>query len=177
MSELAELERRISAALTRIGAGLDRLPSADAPVDQAAALAAAQDRIAALEAALAAAADAAPDLAPAGADSAALIARIDELTRQIDVQGLEMQRLRQTTIQLRETLRQMREQAQIGVEPHLINKALLAEIEALRAARSSEIAELDAILAELAPLLPANPPLAPSASPDFDVSSEERTDA
>lgn len=168
MSELAELERRISAALTRIGEGLDRLAAQPEPVatpEPAAPDAGTVAEIAALQAALdaerarVAQLQAQPAAAPADAD--ALRAQVDALTRQLDVQGLEMQRLRQTTIQLREALRQLRDQQQGEIEPHLINKALLAEIEALRAARSSELAELDAILSELAPVLA--PDVAPAA--------------
>lgn len=176
MSELAELERRISAALTRIGDGLDRLaalPDAAVPEPDPVADAGAAAEIAALQAALdaeralVARLQAQPAAAPADDDTDALRAQVEALTRQLDVQGLEMQRLRQTTIQLRESLRQLRDQQQGEVEPHLINKALLAEIEALRAARSSELAELDAILSELAPVLaPDVAPAAVKESPD-----------
>jgi hypothetical protein len=38
-------------------------------------------------------------------------------------------------------------------EPHLINKAMMAELEALRAVRSSDRAEVDAIIAELEPIV------------------------
>jgi UDP-3-O-acyl-N-acetylglucosamine deacetylase len=40
-------------------------------------------------------------------------------------------------------------------EPHLINKAMLAELEGLRAARSVDAAETRAIIASLTPLLEA----------------------
>lgn len=221
MKDLAELERRITAALARIGAGIDQLqapPAMDlaspepAEADTAeldllraaleaeravstelraalALAAATQEAADAARAEAVAAEDAAPgaedtDAEIAGAedagaedsgpedsgpedsgpeqagaevaaveDTAALLARIEDLTRQVDVQGLELQRMRQSSIQLRETLRALREQASEGVEAHLINRAMLAELEALRAARSSETAELGAILAELAPIL------------------------
>jgi hypothetical protein len=38
-------------------------------------------------------------------------------------------------------------------EPHLVNKAMLAELEALRATRSADAAEMDAILEELTPII------------------------
>ena len=38
-------------------------------------------------------------------------------------------------------------------EPHLLNKAMQAELEALRATRQSETVEMDEILAELQPLI------------------------
>lgn len=175
MTELPELERRISAALRRIGDGLDRLPAAEpaAPEDDAALRIAAQE-IARLKAELAAAQAAAAIPAAAAAapdpEAAGLRARVEELTRQLDDQGLELSRMRQTTIQLRETLRAMREQQQGQVEAHLLNKAMLAELEALRAVRASEVIELEQLISELVPILEANadqtPPLA-----------EETTDA
>lgn len=76
--------------------------------------------------------------------------RTDRLTRQLDVQGLELQRMRRTTIGLRDQLRQLREAAAAGVaEPSLINKAMLTELEALRATRLTEMAELDEIASAL----------------------------
>lgn len=169
MSDLAELERRITAALARIGAGLDALSVAGAEVREAEAadaVAGAGDQaaeIAALQAALEAERATNAQLGERlravkerdGEEGAKLQARLEQLTRQLDVQGLELQRMRKSTIQLRESLRQLREQKQGEVEAHLLNKAMLAELEALRAARSSEVAELDEILAELTPILAA----------------------
>ncbi len=76
--------------------------------------------------------------------------RMDKLTRQLDVQGLELQRMRRTTIGLRDQLRQLRQAQAEGVaEPQLINKAMLTELDALRATRLTEMAELDEIAAAL----------------------------
>lgn len=187
MKDLAELERRITAALARIGAGIDQLQPPPAPEDapEAATEADTGEETAQLRAELAAAHATADALRSALADAelrlseaeeltemaladraergeappwpvedtSALLARIEELTQQVDVQGLELQRMRQTSIQLRETLRALREQASTGIEPHLVNRAMLAELEALRATRAAESAELAAILAELAPIV------------------------
>jgi len=72
----------------------------------------------------------------------------------LDQQGVELQRLRQSNVQLRETLRALREAAEAGVaDAHGINKALQAELDALRATRMAEIAEMDEIIAEIDPLL------------------------
>ncbi|MDQ1847901.1 hypothetical protein Q9299_06340 [Gemmobacter fulvus] len=184
MSDLAELERRITAALARIGTGLDRLasqtavqaqepepvppeaappqpaPPEVAPVEPATP-AVDTAEISRLQEALEAERGTNAQLTERlraikerdGKQEAVLEARIEQLTRQLDVQGLEIHRMRKSTIQLREALRGLREQQEGSVEPHLINKAMLAELEALRAARSSEAAELDEILAELAPIL------------------------
>ena len=171
MQELADLERRISAALQRIGDGLEALSSRPAPQAPEGGDGTAPDdgRIAALTADLGAeraltaslrqrlaeieAAPPAPsaDLTP---DVSALYARIDRMTAQLDVQGLELQRMRKTVVQLRENLRSLRD-AQIAnlVDPDQINRAMLAELEAMRVARLSEVAEMDEILSELTPLI------------------------
>lgn len=65
-----------------------------------------------------------------------------------------LQALRQTNAELRDTAAQLREALTRGVaEPQLINRAMLAELEALRAARAVDLAEVNAVIAELRPLL------------------------
>lgn len=156
MQQLAELERRINAALQRIGAGIEHLGSAPAASDDA-------GRVAALEADLAAERARTADLArqlqaaarPAKAAAPSeLEARVEQLTRQIDVQGLEMQRMRKNVVQLRENLRALR-RAAADKQPdaELINRAMMAELESIRVTRFAEMAELDEIIAELDPLI------------------------
>ena len=162
MQDMIELERRITDALNRIGAGIEGL-AAPAPASAAAAaddgtvarlqaeLAAERETSAALRRDLAAAQSAAPPPAVEG-DEAALRARIEQMTRQLDVQGLEMHRMRKTMVQLRENLRGLRRaQAANVADPEQINRAMQAEVEAMRVARLSEVAELDEILTELTP--------------------------
>ncbi|MDP2740717.1 MAG: hypothetical protein Q8O82_18890 [Pseudorhodobacter sp.] len=168
MGEIAEFERRITAALERIGTGLDRLSASAASAEVVEVVAAAvfesdaDDDLASLRDALEQEKNANAQLAKRlralkGRDVQAVSeakARIEAMTRQLDVQGLELQRMRKTTIQLREQLRSLREAQTEGLaEPHMINKAMLAELEALHATRASETAEMDEILAELTPLL------------------------
>lgn len=65
-----------------------------------------------------------------------------------------LQGLRQTNADLRDIAGQMREALIQGVtEPQLINRAMLAELEALRAARAADLAEVNAVIAELRPLV------------------------
>lgn len=197
MAEIAELEQRVLAALSRIRDGADRLaeiatasegrlalgqdaapedlqndlqtdgaataswPAAAGPLAGADAPSAAQaERIAHLEAALDAErqARAAADAALAALHAAPqpdAKAEIDRLTRQLDAQGLDTQRLRASVAQLREELRRLREAAEAGLDPDagLINRALQAELEALRAVRASETTEIADILAILGPLV------------------------
>jgi DNA repair exonuclease SbcCD ATPase subunit len=148
MSDIAELERRITAALERIGRGIERGPGpALAPDPEL--LVPEADR-----AALIAERDAALAQAQAARDETGqLQAAVSQLTRQLDGHGLDMQRMRKTVIQLRETLRGLREaQAAALPDPGLINTALIAELEALRTERQADLIEMEAIIAELKPL-------------------------
>lgn len=165
MQDLAELERRIAAALQRIGDGIEAVTAEPPPAEDAAAK---DDIIADLTAALEAerqanadlraqleeAQSAAPMAVDVPADAADLQARLDRMTAQLDVQGLEMQRMRKTVVQLRENLRGMRRsQAANLADPDQINRAMMAELEAMRVTRLSEVAEMDEILSELTPLI------------------------
>ncbi|MDM7931103.1 hypothetical protein [Tabrizicola sp.] len=165
MQDIAALEQRITAALERIGKGVDKLaaaPRADAspvaaPVAASvaasvadAALRAQLDEEKALTAQLQERLRVAKDREPKGD----LREKVEKLTRLLDVQGLELQRMRRTNAALRDQLAALREAQQAGVtEPQLINKSLMAELEALRALRLTEVAEMDEILAALEPHL------------------------
>lgn len=162
MAELAELERRITAALERIGAGLDRWPAPQGAEPRAGDSDAAAQEIVRLTEALEAERTANAQLnerlkAVKEKDAQSVQAledRVEAMTRQLDVQGIELQRMRKTAIALREQMRALREAALAGVaDAHMINKSMLAELEALRATRATETAELDEILAELGPLI------------------------
>lgn len=166
MTDIEELEGRVLAALDRIADGVARLPD---PHGLAAAISpapAAEDqsgRVAALEAALEE-----ERMATAQLEERVkgLKARQDEAieTLKADVARLRdeaaeaqdaSERLRQVNGDLRELSAQMREQMVSGTaEPHLINKAMMAEIEALNATRAADRAEVDAVVTELRALLP-----------------------
>jgi hypothetical protein len=163
MQDITELEKRISAALERIGKGMDRLstqartasPSSPAsssasaaPVD--ATLRAQLEEEKSLTAQLQARLRAARDREAKGD----LQEKVDRLTQDLDVQGLELQRMRRVNASLREQLEALRTAQASGLsDPGLINKAMLTELEALRATRLSEMAEMDEILAALEPHL------------------------
>ncbi|MFZ1470198.1 MAG: hypothetical protein WAT09_14640 [Paracoccaceae bacterium] len=182
MQDITELERRISSALERIGKGLDRLNSGSGgsrPAPPAVVAAAVPVPVPVAAAVSAAPAAGGGDAAALRAKleeertttaqlqerlravkdkdlvlQSQLQEKVEKLTRQLDVQGLELQRMRKTAVTLREQLRQLREAQAAGVaEPHLINKSMLAELDALRATRLTELAELDEIAAALDPHL------------------------
>lgn len=82
--------------------------------------------------------------------------RLARLTEQLDLQSLEMLRLKKANSKLMGANTALRE-AQVEDFPDatLINKSISAELEALQAERRAEMAEMEEILAELKPLLAA----------------------
>lgn len=146
MSEIEELGRRITAALDRIGRSAEALDSDEAAADP--------EELATLKAEL---------------ESEKLVsAQLEErnkkmrekyeearvkLEAELESQrmataklDMEMQRMRAANEQLRSSNAALREANEKGVgEPHLINKAMLAELEGLRAARAVDKAEAAAI--------------------------------
>ncbi|WP_374377089.1 hypothetical protein [Tabrizicola sp.] len=159
MQDITELEKRITTALERIGKGVDRLAAQPRPAVTTAAPAAAPSDSAlraqleeekSLTAQLQARLRAAKDREAKGD----LQDKVDRLTQELDVQGLELQRMRRVNASFREQLEALRSAAASGAtEPGLINKAMAAELEALRATRLTEMAEMDEILAALEPHL------------------------
>ena len=164
MSELPQLQSRILAALDRIGSGLDGISQA-APAPEAAP---AIDT-SGLEAQVA---DLTSKLDEEQTANAQLEERVKLLKERQDGKmaelesnveagrarasrmDRELQRLRQVNAELRDNNSKLREALTEGVsEPHLVNKAMLAELEALRANRAADAAEMDAILQELTPII------------------------
>jgi cell division protein FtsB len=145
MDDIKTAERRILAALARVQKGLEAGPPAAADAGQLRAeLAEERAEAARLRERL----RQMPLREPSGHET-----RIDRLTRQLDVQGIELQRLRKSNIALREEIRTLRETAEEAVDPAAINRAMKDELEALRATRHAEIAEMDEILGELTAMI------------------------
>ena len=147
MGQIQDLEQRISAAFARISAGVEAMASGGV----AALVAEGEQRLVAdLTAQLAEA------QLQASQTEAYLEQQVDTLTRHLDAQGLDVQRLSGTVAQLREDLRRLREAAMQGVvDPGLINKVMMAELDALRITRIAEANEMTDILAALDPILQA----------------------
>lgn len=151
MSDISDLEARITAALERIGRGLENRSESATPIDHSGletaleeektanaqlvervkALKERQDtKIAELESRVAAQAD--------------QMANLDG----------ELQKLRASNADLRDLNAQLRSAAADGsTDPELINRALIAEVDALKAQRNADATEVDAILNELKPLI------------------------
>lgn len=88
---------------------------------------------------------------------AALEAKASAATERVAALDVELQQLRQANASLADACVALREANTAGVgEPHLINKSMMAELEALRAMRSAEMAEAKEIISALTPLLTAS---------------------
>ena len=91
-----------------------------------------------------------------GAEITNLKTEIEAQTKTMARLDMDLQRLREANDRLRDSNAALRAANEEGVgAPDLINKAMLAELEALRAARATEAAEAGAILSRLQPLLAA----------------------
>jgi chromosome segregation ATPase len=162
MSDLAAYESRITAALDRIarrieagGAAAKPLPKPDAATE--ATIAQLRD---ALEKERATNAQLSERLASArqrqDGQVGQLERRVARLTEQLDLQSLEMLRLKKANSRLMEANAALREASVQNFPDHqLINRSISADLEALQAERRAEMAEMEEILSELKPLVAA----------------------
>lgn len=163
MSELPELEARIGAALARIRAGVETLAATSAATDTGLdGASAAEAKVAELTAKL----DEEQTVNAQLEERVRLLqerqdGKVAELESGVEAararaarMDRELQRLRDVNAQLRSNNTQLRDAVARGVsDPNLVNKAMMAELEALRATRSADVAEMDAIMEELTPIV------------------------
>ncbi|MCV2870480.1 hypothetical protein OEW28_17850 [Defluviimonas sp. WL0002] len=149
MSDITELERRVTAALTRIDRALDGMsrPSADDPAlrealeTERAANAQLTERVRAIK-------------EKQETIASSLERKVAQLTRQLDTSSRELARQRAVNADLVATNRRLNDAARDGLASvELVNAAMESELVALRAEREAEVAEIDEILAELKPLI------------------------
>ncbi len=154
MSEISELESRITAALDRIGQGLDALgPKQDPAVE-----AELQRLRAALEEERTVNAQLEERVRAIKVKQENTVARLTEeleRLRAVLEQGeMDSQGMLRAMGQLRDNNAALRDAVRRGLaEPHLVNKSMMAELEALRATQAADRTELDAVLAALMPLV------------------------
>lgn len=177
MSDLAELERRISAALDRIARRADMSPpmspaaapsadaspaasglsDADGGTDAGAVLAALRAELSAEQNTNAQLTERVQQLKHRQDNTISQLERsMARLTEQLDLQSLELLRLKKANAKLVAANAALRDTQAAGYpEGQVMNRSLSAELEALQAERRVEIAEMEEILAELKPLLNA----------------------
>ncbi|WP_295314730.1 hypothetical protein [Roseobacter sp.] len=147
MSEIDELQSRILAAMDRVAQGVDALTAPD--TSQTDDLRQALEDEKASNAALSEQVETLTRQQQENEDAVA--AQVSEKVASLDAQ---LQKLRRANAQLTEACDALRRANAEGVgEPHLINKSMMAELEAIKAMRNAEMAEADEIIAALTPLL------------------------
>jgi chromosome segregation ATPase len=174
MAEIAELESRIKDALARISAGLEAQSQAQA--DKGSETTALQEALEAEKMANAQLEDRVrtlreghedqlstlresheAQLREAMSDAADKISALEEQVNGLRTEASEaraqVRALRQSNQRLQASLTTLREAGASEIEPHLINHAMMSEIEAMRATRAAEQTELDEILGALQPML------------------------
>ena len=163
MTEISELEGRISAALDRIRSGVSALENKAVVTGEAPAAApVGDDRVAQLEAELAAQKDVNAQLEErvkvlkSRQDTviAELNSGSERAKEQLQSFEADLEKLREENAALRDVSENLRKAAEAdGIDAAMINRAMQAELDALRALRAAEAAEVATILAELKPLI------------------------
>ncbi len=153
MSDVAELEKRITAALDRIGTGLDALVK---PVQGDTDTVAALNEL--LETEKTANSQLEQRVSAIKEKQEQLVAGLErDVTRlraELASRDGEMHKVKRVNSRLRENNRALRDANKQGVgDPALINDGMVVELDALRVAQSTDRAELDAILSDLKPLV------------------------
>lgn len=146
MTDVTELEQRIIAALDRIEYSADQIASAPAVPDA--------DMVEELEIER----DTNARLVESGQQNLARIERLEtrvaRMTDRLETVDAENKRLQSVVAALTETNKQLRDaNSEHQGADATINTALEKENEALHAARTADLAELDDILSEIAPLV------------------------
>lgn len=148
MSQLEELQGRITAALERIAQGLDGKKDSGADPSELEAL---QQELADEKLASEQLKERVKSLKQRreALEEQLVQAQTSATSAAEELDG-QLQSLRKANEQLREINAELREANESGVvEPHLINKAMMAELEGLRASRAADRAETEAVLAAL----------------------------
>ena len=153
MSDIHELERRLTAAMDRIASGIEALP-AGASADPAE-LARLQEQ---LETERSANAQLEQRVLAIKDRQERLVARLEEevarLREEADRHEATVQKVKTVNHRLRESIRALREANRKGLsDPALVDQAMAAELDALHASREADRAELEEILVELKPLV------------------------
>jgi chromosome segregation ATPase len=149
MSDIAELERRIVAALDRAARALDKIQAASGDEGGLAAELEAErvanqqleERVRAIK-------------EKQETTVTRLEAEVARLRESLKTRDAEVQKMRSVNQALRDSNSALRDaNAQGLAEPHLVNKSMMSELESLRAQRAAERAEIADILATLEPVL------------------------
>lgn len=148
MSDIAELESRLSAALDRIANGVGRIGAAEVPASVVEELAAEREANAQLEARVVAIKERQETMI------ASLQEDVARMTKALSGMDADVQRLKSVNAELRATNAALRTANAAGLaDADLVNSAMSAEVDALRALEAGNRAEIDRALGMLEPML------------------------
>ena len=167
--EIAGLEARLAAARGRIEAGLAHWPSEasaevetapveeapDAPSDDSGELAKLREELEEERSAYAQLQQRVKQIRRRQEEKVkGLEAELEKARAGIEAAEAQSDKVRWTNKDMRQALRQMQEasSSDAGVDAHLINRAMMAELEALRADRAAEAREVGALIEALEPM-------------------------
>lgn len=150
MSDIAQLEGRITAALDRIAWSIENTPATQAPAPQSDTSDLAEE----LEVERATNARLVASKAEGAARIERLDIRVERLTDRLEAAEKENTRLRNVISALGENNKALREANSVHQDAALTADAgVAAQLADLQAARANDIAQLDEIMAELAPIV------------------------
>lgn len=155
MSDISELQRRITAALDRASQAIEQVsaaPTAAEPVESGPNLAAELEAERVANAQLEERVRAIKEKQETTV--ANLEAEVAKLSKALATRDSEVRQLRGVNDALRQSNKSLRDaNRQTLGDAHLINTSMMSELDALRAARASDRAEIDEILATIEPVL------------------------
>ena len=149
MSDIAELERRITFALERVANAAARGDGSSAELSEL------KNSLADEQVENERLRDRLQDMKDShGAALEALEGKLDQIRTQISRQEHDLSKLRAVNAQLRENNAKLRDANAAGLaDADLVNQSLSTELEAVRTTQATDRSELDAILEDLRPLV------------------------
>ncbi len=157
MSDIAELERRITSALERIGGAVEKIPTEQPSAENSAEVETLKEE---LEAEKTANTQLEERLAQLRERQTQDLNQLEERVRSLGARTAEQERelnqLIQVNARLRDSNQKLREANEKGLaDAHLVNQSMQSELESLRQVNISQKSELNALLAELKPVVEA----------------------
>ena len=152
MTDIASIESRLASALERIERGVETMGSGAGASAENAAL---KQKLEDEQTANAQLAERVKALADRQDQVAGpMEAKVEAQAKQIAELGDELEKLRAANADLTDIATKLRDAASTGAaDAELINRAVMAELDAVKAARSADAAELGTLLAQLKPIV------------------------
>lgn len=157
MTDISELQARLTAALDRIGTGVEALGDSGAGGNDTGEVEALRAQLDEERTANAQLEERVRSIREKQDTTVGRFsAEVERLTAALAAQEEAASKLARANAELRSNNAALRQAIQDGVaEPHLVNKAMMAELDGLRAAQGADRAEIDGLLGEIEAMLDA----------------------